>query len=155
MRISFHNPQQIGHMLISHNREEKVSGGGERAAVLREEQPGLRWGDSVVCRLTAAVTKWNAPDGKTNILCPSILPLKLSKLGSLQPWITHIFAEIDFCSPSCRCWHFGWIMFVRYYCGLISHWRPGMLFLLSDWLVSDMLEKLYCGRAPWLPGTTW
>lgn len=32
-------------------------------------------------------------------------------------------------------------MFVLYHCGLISHLRPAM-FLLLDWLVSDMLEKL-------------
>ena len=159
MRNSFHNPQQIGHMFILLNREEKVSEGGERAAVLLEEVTtalrGLRLGDSAVCRLTAAVTKWNIPDGNINIFNPSILPLKLSTLGSLQPWIIHVFVEIDFCSPSCRCWHFNPVMFVLCYCRLISRLRPVMWFLLLDCLVSDMLEKRYCGRAPCLPGATW
>lgn len=89
MRNSFHNPQQIGHMLLSHNREGGGSEGGEGPAVLLEERtmalPGLRLGDSAVCRLTAAVTKLNIPDGNINIFYPSLLPLKLSTLGGLQP----------------------------------------------------------------------
>ena len=89
MRNSFHNSQQFGHMLISHNREEKVSGGGEGAAVLLEEVTtalvGLRLGHSAVCRLTAAVTILNIPDGNINMFSPYILPLKLSTLGGFQP----------------------------------------------------------------------
>lgn len=77
MRNSFHNPQQIGHTLTSHNTEEKVSG-GERVAVLLEEVtaalPGLRLGDSAVCRLIGAVTKLNILDGNINISYPSSFP---------------------------------------------------------------------------------
>lgn len=58
------------------------------AALLEEDTralPRLRLGDSAVCRLTAAVTKLNIPGGNINTFYSSILPLKLSALGCLQP----------------------------------------------------------------------
>lgn len=127
VRNSFHNPQQIGHMLILHNREEEVSEGGEWAAVLPEEVtmalPELRLrGFSSLqahsCCYKMKYSRWWYKDLLS--IYPSIKAFYIRWFATLNhPW----FCGNRFCSPSCPCWRFNTILFVLCYCGLISQFR--------------------------------